>query len=109
MLTNVYMKTSSPLGLVRAYLVLQMSVYVSVQMSVYVSVRMCRCPYADSASARECLSHASVCRTRALILNFRSKPLLVVFTTVRLLKSPLNTKISKTPSKALFTGDSIHP
>ena len=26
-----------------------------------------------------------------------------------LLKPPLNTQISKTPSKALFTGDSIHP
>ena len=39
MLTNVYMKTSF-LGLVRAYFVLQMSVYVSVYMSVHMSVRM---------------------------------------------------------------------
>ena len=56
------MKTSFS-GLVRAYFVVQMLVYMlvymSVQMSVYVSVRMCRCPYADSASARECLSHVS--------------------------------------------------
>ena len=54
MLTNVYMKTSF-LGLVRAYFVVWMSVYVS----VYMSVRMCRCPYADSVSVREYLSHAS--------------------------------------------------
>ena len=45
------MKTSCPLGRVRAYFV--------VWMSVYMSVRMCRCPYADSASLREYLSHAS--------------------------------------------------
>lgn len=59
MLTNVYMKTSCPLGRVRAYFVVWMSVYVSVHMSVQMSVRMCRCPYADSVSVREYLSHAS--------------------------------------------------
>ena len=83
MLTNVYMKTSSPLGLVRAYLVLQMSVYVSVQMSVYVSVRMCRCPYADSASARECLSHASAYLEfpqQAFTCGFHDRPSLKITT-----------------------------
>ena len=54
------------------------------------------------------LPHASVCRTRALILNVRMQRLLVVFTVVRLLKSPLNTKISKNVPKALFSGDLIH-
>ncbi len=94
MLTNVYMKTSSPLGLVRAYFVVQMSVCVS----VYMSMQMCRCPYADSVSARECLSHASTYLEfpqQAFTCGFHDRRLLVVFTTVRLLKSPLNTKISK--------------
>ena len=108
MLTNVYMKTSSPPGLVRAYFVVQMSVCVSVcvsvYMSVYMSVQMCRCPYADSAFVRWYLSHASTyleCSHAVFTCGFHGH--------VRLLKSPLNTKISKTPSKALFTGDSIHP
>ena len=81
MLTNVYMKTSSPLGLVRAYFVVQMSVCVSVQMSVYMSVymsvQMCRCPYADSVSARECLSHASSylkCSYTAFTGGFHDRP-----------------------------------
>ena len=89
MLTNVYMKTSSPPGLVRAYFVVQMSVcvsvcvsvymsvYMSVQMSVYMSVQMCRCPYADSVSARECLSHASSyleCSYTAFTGGFHDRP-----------------------------------
>ncbi|EEE17025.1 hypothetical protein ATORI0001_1099 [Lancefieldella rimae ATCC 49626] len=37
-----------------------------------------------------------------------SNRLVVVFTTVCLLKPPLNTQISKNVSKALFSGDLIH-
>ena len=73
----------------------------------YICRCRCRCGCVD-VHMQIVFPYASVYRTRVLILNFRSKPLLVVFTTVRLLQSPLNTQILKTPSKALFTGDSIH-
>ena len=99
MLTNVYMKTSSPLGLVRAYFVVQMSVCVS----VYMSMQMCRCPYADSVSARECLSHASTYLEfpqQAFTCGFHDRPSLKITT---------KHADFKTPSKSLFTGDSIHP
>ena len=60
----------------------------------YICRCTCRCGCID-VHMQIVLPYASVYRTRVLILNFRSKRLLVVFTTVRLLKSPLNTKISK--------------
>ena len=60
----------------------------------YICRCTCRCGCVD-VHMQIVFPYASVYRTRALILNFRSKRLLVVFTTVRLLKSPLNTKISK--------------
>ena len=98
MLTNVYMKTSCPLGRVRAYFVVWMSVYVS----VYMSVRMCRCPYADSVSVREYLSHASTYLEfpqQAFTCGFHDRPSLKI--------TPKHADF-KTPSKALFTGDLIH-
>ena len=47
-------------------------------------------------------------RLEHLLEMLHSNRLLVVFTTVRLLKSPLNMQISKNVSKALFSGDLIH-
>ena len=75
----------------------------------YVHILSSRCRTDVGIHMQIVFPYASACRTRALILNVLMQRLLVVFTTVRLLKPPLNTKISKTPSKALFTGDSIHP
>ena len=95
MLTNVYMKTSF----------FQAS-YVHILSSRCWYICRCGCV---NVHMQTVFPYASACRTRALILNVLMQRLLVVFTTVRLLKPPLNTKISKTPSKALFTGDSIHP
>ena len=62
-------------GLVRAYFV--------VQMLVYMSMRICQCPYADSASARECLSHASTyleCSHATFTCGFYGRPSLKITT-----------------------------
>ena len=47
----------------------------------YVYRYICRCRCVD-VHMQIVFPHASACRTRVLILNFRSKRLLVVFTTV---------------------------